>query len=314
MNAGSLFLFAWRVIPRLPDALVRAVFAVIAIMAHAVRAAGVRQLESNLARVCPHLSRRQLRRLTRAGMRSYMRYYGEAFQLPGLTREQIAARVRAEGIEPMLEVLATGQATIGALTHSGNWDLAGAWFAQRHGQLVTVAERLEPEQLFRQFVTFRESLGMRIVPFARGGGVFRRLLHEMGSPTAFVPLLADRDLSREGIAADVGASQMRVAAGPAALAIAGKAALYSVHIRYERLYGDRRRRAGGPWGIVITFSPRIERPQGSTSQAVAAMTQAWVDSQIRMIKTAPQDWHMLQKVFVDDLDADRLAAAESRQP
>ena len=42
---------------------------------------GVVQLEKNLARARPDLDARALRRLTRAGMRSYMRYFGEAFSL-----------------------------------------------------------------------------------------------------------------------------------------------------------------------------------------------------------------------------------------
>lgn len=311
MNSGSLFLLAWRVIPRLPGSLVRGIFDAIAVIAHAARIGAVRQLEANLSRIRPDLTGGALRRTSRAGMRSYMRYYAESFQLPGLTREQIAARVRAVGIEPLSQGLAEGRPAVGALTHTGNWDLAGAWFVQNHGRVLTVAETLEPEELFRQFVDFREGLGMTIVPFAKGTGVFRRLLGGMRKPVAFVPLLADRDLSRDGIEVDAAGHPMRVAPGPAALAIAGKAALHSTFIRYERLHGDRRRRAGSPWGIVIEFSPPIEVPAGPQPEAILAMTQTWVDHQISRIAEHPQDWHMLQKVFTADLDAERLARATS---
>ncbi|MFV0426905.1 MAG: phosphatidylinositol mannoside acyltransferase [Beutenbergiaceae bacterium] len=312
MNSGKLFLLAWRVIPRLPDAVVRGIFCAAAVIAHALRIPAVRQLELNLSRVVPERSSASLRRLTRAGMRSYMRYYGEAFQLPGLSQSQIAARVRAVGIEPLLADLAAGRPAVGALTHSGNWDLAGAWFAQQHGRLLTVAETLEPEELFQQFLSFRRNLGMQIVPFARGAGVFGTLLKQLRPPVPFVPLLADRDLSREGVDVAALGTRMRVAAGPAALAIAGKAALYSVHIRYERLYGDRRKRAGSPWGIVITFSAPIAAVPGPSQAAVSTMTQAWVDDQMLHIRATPQDWHMLQKVFIADLDPDRLASARDR--
>ena len=311
MNAGSLFLLAWRVVPRLPGAVVRGIFDLVAVAAHTARVGGVRQLERNLARVRPDLRGRALRRMSRAGMRSYMRYYAESFQLPGMTPEQIAARVRAVGIEPVLEQLAAGRPAIGALTHSGNWDLAGAWFVRAHAPVLTVAETLEPEELFKLFVDFREGIGLRIVPFAKGTGVFRRLLTGMRKPISFVPLLADRDLSRDGLEVDAAGHPFRVAPGPAALALAGKAALYSVHIRYERLYGDRRRRAGSPWGIVIRFEGPIEVPDLPQSEALRVMTQRWVDLQMAQIRRYPQDWHMLQRVFTEDLDAERLARAGS---
>lgn len=308
MNAGTLFLTAWRVVPRLPGSLARGIFDLVALVAHAVHIGGVRQLERNLSRVRPDLQGRALRRVSRQGMRSYMRYYCEAFQLPGLTHAQISARVRAIGVEPLLDALAQGRPAVGALTHSGNWDLAGAWFVQHHGAVLTVAETLEPEELFQEFVSFREGLGLRIVPFVKGSGVFRRLVTGMRKPPSFVPLLADRDLSSEGLEVDAAGHAMRVAPGPAALALAARAPLYSVHIRYERLRGDRRRRAGSPWGIVITFT-EIPVADGSREEATLAMTQAWVDDQISGIQTDPQDWHMLQKVFLADLDTERLARA-----
>ena len=40
------------------------------------------QLEANLRRVVPGATGDQLRQLSRAGMRSYLRYFMEAFRLP----------------------------------------------------------------------------------------------------------------------------------------------------------------------------------------------------------------------------------------
>jgi lauroyl/myristoyl acyltransferase len=314
MNAGSLFTLAWRVVPRLPGPVVRAVFDLVARVAHVLRIDGVRQLEANLARVLRQPpSPRALRRLSRDGMRSYMRYYGEAFQLPGLTADQIAHRVRNDGAEEVLQHLAEHRSVIAALSHSGNWDVAGAWFVQQHGSVVTVAETLEPEELFREFLAFREGLGMTVVPFAKGTGVFRRLITEARRQDALVPLLADRDLSRDGIEVQFAGHPMRVAPGPAALALVTGLPLVPIHVRYERLHGDRRRRAGTPWGTVITFLDTIEVPDLPREQAIAAMTQAWVDAMVVQIRRYPQDWHMLQKVFTADLDRDRLARAHERQ-
>ena len=44
---------------------------------------------------------------------------------------------------------------------------------------------------------------------------------------------------------------------------------------------------------------------------IAKATQALADALAALIATAPHDWHMLQRVFLEDLDEDRLAAAGS---
>ena len=67
-------------------------------LAHRLRAGrgGVGRLERNLSRILPDADRRELSRATRAAMRSYMRYFYEAFALAGMSEEQILARVRAD--------------------------------------------------------------------------------------------------------------------------------------------------------------------------------------------------------------------------
>jgi phosphatidylinositol dimannoside acyltransferase len=292
---------------RLPEPVVRAVFSAVADVAWLTRGGGVRQLERNLARIRPDLSPRALRRVSRQNMRGYMRYYREAFQLPRLTRAQIAARVRALGDDPLRAEFAAGRSVSAALTHSGNWDLAGAWAAKELAPVVTVAEHLEPEELFQGFLDFRTGLGMTIIPLEQDGSVFRELLRHATTSASIVPLLADRDLSRGGVEVDLGGHRARVAPGPAALSRAAKAALHPTMIRHERLRGARRRAAGSPWGIVIEFGPRLDVPGEKAD--VAALTQRWVDWVGGELRRYPEAWHMLQKVFVDDLDADRLARA-----
>ena len=47
------------------------------------------------------------------------------------------------------------------------------------------------------------------------------------------------------------------------------------------------------------------------SNRVEALTQAWVDQFAAMMASKPQDWHMMQRVFVEDLDPERLARARA---
>lgn len=309
-DVARAYAFAWRVTGKVPDPVVRGVFRLVADVVWLLRRGGVRQLEANLRRVRPHASPAEVRRLALHGMRSYMRYFGEAFALVGARPEQIDARVRVVNADLVRAAVAEDRMVVMALGHMGNWDLAGAWAVRNLGRTVTVAERLKPEALFQEFLAFREGIGLEIIALSGpGGGVFRELVRAVKQPTGgLLPLLADRDLTARGVEVDLFGERARVAAGPAALAVATGAPLCATAITYERLTGERRRAAGTSWGIVIDFGRLLTVPDDvPRAERVAALTQAWVDDLAAGIARAPEDWHMLQKVFVADLDPERYA-------
>jgi len=313
LDTGRLYAFAWRNAGRVPGSVLRGVANVAADVAWAAHGGGIRQLEANHARIRPELDARALRRLSRAGMRSYLRYFVEAFALRSSTPEQIDARVSTSGRDRLEAVLAGGGSVVLSLGHLGNWDLAGAWACRNIAPVITVAERLKPEEVFEEFLAFREALGMRILALG-DGDVFRDLVRTARTPGNIIPLLADRDLTAKGVEVDLAGRRARVAAGPAALAVTSGATLMTTVITYERLHGARRKAAGTPWGIHIAFGEELTAPQGaSRSEQVRALTQLWVTQLEAGIRRRPQDWHMLQKVFVEDLDPDRYAATLARE-
>lgn len=303
---------AFELARRLPEDVVRAVLHVAGDAAWLRRGAGVRRLEANLRRARPRAGDRELRRLSRQGMRTYMRYYAEAFTLGRLTHEQVVARVRVEGDGEARSRLAAGGSVVLALAHQGNWDLAGAWATKELAPVTTVAERLEPAEVFDAFVGLREGIGLTILPLDDGGGVFRDLTRVVRAGGACVPLLADRDLTARGVEVRLLGESARVAAGPAALAVSTGALLVPTTIRHERLRGARRRAAGSRWGLHIRFHPSVVVPEDTPRhRRVALATQGWVDALGADVAEDPTHWHMLQKVFVADLDPARLAAVET---
>lgn len=293
------FRVGWSLIRRMPERTAYALFDRIADLT--VARGGAARMRENYATVRPELRDDELDALVRDGMRAYMRYYCEAFRLPVLTPDELAARVRVEGDGPVREVLGEGGSVVCFLGHLGNWDLAGAWGAVHLGPVTTVAERLEPEEVFEEFLAFRTGLGMTILPLTGGPAPFP-LLRDAARERGLIPLLADRDLSRDGVEVDFCGEPARMAAGPAALALAGRRPLHPVSIRHER--------RGSGWGIVITFHEPVAVPaSGTTREKVAAMTQACADALGGTVRTHTADWHMLQAVFTKDLDLERLARA-----
>ncbi len=309
LDTARLALAAFRAFGRAPEGLSRSLMRVGADVVWLSRGGGVRQLEANLRVARPEASERELRRLSRAGMRTYFSYFAEAFALPRLTSEQVEARVRVVGAGPLLEACGQGRPVVLALGHQGNWDLAGAWATVHLAPVTTVAERLDPPEVFAEFLRLREAIGLTVIPLDSGQDVFRRLIAAVKRRDVLVPLIADRDLTARGVEVDLLGRRARVAAGPAALAVAGDAMLVPTTIRHERLRGPRRRAAGSPWGIVVTFHPAVPVPTDvPRAERVAVMTQTWVDALGADIARHPTHWHMLQKVFVEHLDPARYAA------
>ena len=309
VDLGRAYAAAWRWGRHIPEPVVRVLARAAADVTWLRHGGGVRRLEANLARVRPDLDAAGLRRLSRAGMRSYLRYFGEAFTLAGRSQQRIAARVGVVNREAVQRHLDEGRCVVLVLGHLGNWDLAGAWATRELAPVTTVAERLKPEEVYQEFLRFREGIGLRIIPTSGGGDVFRQLVRVTRTGPGIMPLLADRDLTAKGVEVDLFGHRARVAAGPAALGVTTGTPVLVTGITYERLHGARRRAAGTPWGIRLEFievpGPPAELP---ARERIRVMTQAWADILGDMIRRHPQDWHMLQRVFVEDLDPQRYAA------
>jgi KDO2-lipid IV(A) lauroyltransferase len=347
VNLASL---AWRLAPRLPGAVARALFALAADAAWFRRGKGVRQLEANLRRVLPGASKAALRRVSRQGMRRYLRYYCEAFQLAGWSEAQVDAMVAFEvevEVEAEVEVesaaaagagggagpepkpgsaawagrgsvlagvegreglvLGQGRQAVLALAHMGNWDLAGAWATRHLAPVVSVAERLKPEAAFQDFLRLRQAIGLEIIPLEAGKPAFPQLLQALAGREAWLaPLLAERDLGRGGVEVDFFGEKALVAAGPAALALATGRPLAPVAMWLSQ--GGRKRPA-----YTLRFGRPVPAPGGVTrAEQIQTMTQAWVGWLEEQIRRHPADWHMLQKVFLRDLDPGRLERARGR--
>ena len=280
----------------MPEGLARRQFDALADTVWARHGKGVARLESNLRRVLGTTATdRQLRRVTHLGVRSYFRYWCEVFQLPRMKITDVVARMHVDDEWRLREAFAAGRGMILVLPHSGNWDHAGAWLAATGVPFTTVAERLEPESLFERFVEFRESLGMEVIPLTGGERPPYDLLADRLRAGGALCLLGDRDLTATGVEVDFFGSAARMPAGPAALAHDTGAALVPVTLHYP----DRR-----DWGARI--HPQVDVPTaGDRTEKIRVMTQHVADAFAEGIADHPQDWHMLQRVWVEDLDPNR---------
>ena len=146
-----------------PRPAARATFDRLADQAWLRHGASVQQLERNLRRVVPDAAERELRELSRAGMRSYLRYWCEAFRLPDLAHERICRRTSAataSTTSPRRSPRGAGRGARAA-AHGQLGPRRRLGRRSTHEPLTTVAERLKPESLYERFVAYRERWAWR---------------------------------------------------------------------------------------------------------------------------------------------------------
>jgi phosphatidylinositol dimannoside acyltransferase len=291
IDAG--YALGWSVVRKLPESTARSWFNAAAGIAWRRQGHGVQVLEGNLTRVVPNADGAELRDLSRDALRSYARYYCEAFRLQDIPPERLDAEmtVNRDQIDRALEYMKNGRGVILALPHMGNFEQAGAWINHYGAKtFTTVAERLKPESVFERFVKFRESLGMEVLPLTGGASSFGILAQRLRAG-GLVCLVTDRDLSDNGVELTFFGEKAKISGGSAALAVQTGAALMPVGCWFEGETG---------WGAHVY--DEIPVPEtGDRKEKVAAMTQSLAVAFEDAIRQHPADWHMLQRVFLKDL-------------
>ncbi|TGB05653.1 phosphatidylinositol mannoside acyltransferase [Streptomyces sp. MZ04] len=287
----ALYGAGWSTVKKLPEPVAVRLGKAIADAVWKRRGKGVLRLEANYARVVPDASPERLAELSRAGMRSYLRYWMESFRLPSWSRERVKEGFVPKDVHHLTDALASDKGVILALPHLGNWDLAGVWVTTKlETPFTTVAERLKPEKLYDRFVAYREGLGMEVLPHEGGSafGTLARRLREGG----LVCLVSDRDLSASGVEVKFFGDTARMPAGPALLAQQTGALLLPVTLWYD----------DSPIMKGRVHAP-IDVPEtGTRTEKTSVMTQALADAFATGIADHPEDWHMLQRLWLADLD------------
>ena len=279
------YFLAWKFLGFLPEKQAYGLMDWIADQVTKRNPSAVQRLRSNYLRVRPDLVEPELEATVKAGMRSYLRYWCDTFRLPLWSSEEIIQSTTVINDHLLRDALAAGKGAIVSLPHAGNWDRAGAYYCETGAPVVTVAEHLEPERLFRKFLAYRESLGMEVLDAsARSLAVLSQRLRQ----GRLVALVADRDLSRNGVDVTFFGHPARMPAGPAVLSIKTGAPLLTAFVRYIET------------GIEIHFEPAIEVPlAGTTQDKVAAMIQESASRLEVHLVDHLSDWHMLQRIWID---------------
>ena len=281
--AGGYFA-GWRIVRALPEKFAYRFFDQLGKFALSRNGSSIKRLRSNLSRVCPEKSDRELDQLMQEAMSSYMRYWCDTFRSPDWSQDKISQTVTTVREGLLTDPMKAGTGVVVALPHAGNWDHAGSYFCAMGLPLVTVAERLKPEALFNKFLEYRQNIGMEVLALdSRSMATLLKRARE----GALIALVADRDLSKSGVDVSFFNYPARMPAGPALLAVRTGIPLITAFVSYTDT------------GIHIEFNSVDIPSDGSESERIAKVVQICADHFARGIASSPQDWHMLQRIWID---------------
>ena len=256
-----------------------------------------RNLERALGR---SMGRAEAARRVTAVFDWYARYYLESFKLPSLDAAVIDAGFGYEGVDAIERAVRSGTGPILVMPHLGTWEWAAWWLALVPRMKVTaVVEPLDPPEVFEWFVSFREQLGMNIVPVGPDAGGRLAAAIRRGD---VVCLLADRDVTASGVAVDFFGERTRLPAGPALLALRTGAPLIPAAVYWR----GRSRHA-------VALPPLDTRRLGGIRADVSRVVQAYAAALEQLVRAAPEQWHLMSPNWPSDYEALGLPVPESLQ-
>ena len=284
-NLSAYAYFAgWRIVRWLPERTAYRLAYAAADFLIKRKGKNVSRLRSNLQRTKPNMTELDLDLLLIDAMRSYMRYWCDTFRFPDWSPERVRETVSVTNEHLLLDAISAKTGVIVTLPHAGNWDHAGAYFCGKGINLVTVVEHLKPEKLFLKFLSYRQAMGMEVLPLdGRVLGTLEQRLRQ----GALVALIADRDLSRSGIAVTFFGAPSRMPPGPAILALKTDAPLITAFVSYTET------------GIHIDFNQVSLPASGSDEEKISHIVQDMAQQFEVGITAHPEDWHMLQRIWTD---------------
>ncbi len=254
-----------------------------------------RLVGANLARVCAATGRptsgRPFRELVRSAFRNHARYYVELLRAPHYPAARMDEIVEVPGWEAFAAALRAGPGIfIGS--HLGNFEPFGGFLAAHGIRPLVPAEEIEPAALFEFLAARRGGRGIELVPLSRA----RRPISERLRAGGTVGIIGDRDLAGDGHPVTMFGHPTTVPLGPAALAVAHRAAL--IVGRCLRTGPDRFRAEGDLLEVPSTDDRRAD------AAALATRIAARFE---RDIGDAPEQWWGAFQPFWPDLRGEALS-------
>ncbi len=221
--------------------------------------------------------------------KNYARYYFDLYYdkdkiLPSVMETQAFTA----SYEKSKQLLESRKGLIIISMHMGNWDFAGSFLSRMFpGRTNVVVEKLSPAA-YRWFTETRTRWGMKVIESRDVKSMMRALKNG-----EVLVLVADRDLEKTGYKLTFFGKKAYIPSGPAKLALAHK-----VPIMLGVMVRDKK----NPMIFIpVLHSDAInEQPMEKNEENSEKLSEQLVSLMERTLFEYPEQWCMLQKVWVED--------------
>jgi KDO2-lipid IV(A) lauroyltransferase len=229
-----------------------------------------------------------VRRWARRSFDAYARYWLDGARLPAVPAPTVVQRMQVErGWEHLQRGMAEGRGVIMALPHVGSWEWGGAFLALEGYPMTSVAERIEPPEMYDWFVEQRRQMGLEIVALgAESGPAVLQTLRAGG----LVGLLCDRDIVGNGIEVEMFGERTTLPAGPATLALRTGATLIT-GVVYS---------GPGRHHTAVLSAPLDTTRTGALRRDVTRLTEEIARHFEWYVRRTPEQWHLFQPHWPSD--------------
>lgn len=287
-----LFLWASRIVPRLPRWLLRLLPKILGPFAWLVAAAPRRRATINALHVLGSdvqrttAGRRKLRRVVRGMFRSTASNYLDAFLMPTLSSQELLARLTVEHLDYVEEALALGKGVILCSAHFGPFEYMTRWFAAKGYEVVIPVENLADERLLKLMLKLRKSSGVNFVPL--GGSAPMRTIIQSLRKNQLVLITTDRAVEGESVVRDFFGSPARLPIGPVNLSIRTGAPLVGAFgWRASKDLID---------GTFVRLTLALDEEERNQPECVEGVV---IRAMERMISAHPEQWVVLSRMWED---------------
>jgi KDO2-lipid IV(A) lauroyltransferase len=231
----------------------------------------------NLRRAFPEKSEGEIRRIVQSVYRNMGIVAAEFFDIPHLTKENIAALVEAEGVENCEKALAKGRGVLLFSAHFSNWELEAAAAALLIKPAVVIYRTLDSALLEHLVLRVRSATGNILLPKNHAMRAMLRTLTQNG----IVGILIDQNMAwYEGVFVDYFGRPACTTDGLALLALHTGAPVLPGYI--VRLHDGRYRLVIGP-EVEVTRT-------GDRDADVLANTQRFTKVIEQIVRRYPDQW------------------------
>ncbi len=251
-----------------------------------------RNLSIILGSGVPDLDRR-----TREVFREGVKNYYETFLAPSLSDGDLERIITLEGWDNLRGALGQGKGVVLVTAHLGSPALVSQILGARRCPITVVVEPVRPRKLFDLMVRVRATrTDIRIVPF---GPTVTQELTEALRQNEVVGLVADRDVSKNGVPVQFFGEEALLPVGPALLALRTGADLLTA-FTYRLEDGSLMGRIAEPLQLERTGSLR-EDLRLTTQKLAGVMEEA--------IRKCPEQWTVFEPIWPEEGSENRLGAA-----